>query len=111
MIVRTAYLQGEVKLEDQDRFDAFIAAQVVQLMKKFQDVRSVRVMRALSVEESGHPLYMTFESVYDSIESMEHAFTFPIRQELKTKMIQILPLFKGRLFHITQHLIADESVE
>jgi uncharacterized protein (TIGR02118 family) len=111
MIVRTAYLEGEVKPEDQDRFDDFIASEVLPLMKRFPGVRSVRVMRAQSVEESGHPLYMTFESAYDSVQAMEHAFTFPIRQELKTTMSQILPLFKGRLFHITQHLIADELVQ
>jgi hypothetical protein len=68
-------------------------------------------MRAQTIEENGQPLHMTFESVYDSVEAMNHAFTFPVRQELKAKMAQIMPLFTGRLFHITQHLIADDAVQ
>ena len=111
MIVRIAYLEGNVKPADREGFDAFIASEVVPLMKRFPGVRSVRVMRAQSIEENGPSLHMTFESVYDSVEAMNHAFTFPVRQELKAKMAQIMPLFTGRLFHITQHLIADEAVQ
>ena len=111
MIVRTAYLEGEVRPEEIEHFDAFITTEVVPIMKRFPGVRSVRVMRAMTIEDGGPSLHMTFESAYDSIEAMNHAFTFPVRQELKTKMIQIMPLFKGRLFHITQHLITDESVD
>jgi len=110
MIVRAAYLEGRVAPENMAHFDAFIAREVVPLMKRFPGVRSVRVLRAISVEEDGPQLHMTFESVYDSVEAMNHAFTFPIRQELKAKMVEILPLFTGRLFHITHELIADKTV-
>lgn len=110
MIVRTAYLEGEVAPQNMERFDAFIATEVVPIMKRFPGVMSVRVMRAQGIEDNGPALYMTFESVYDSVEAMNHAFFFPVRQELKAKMAEIIPLFKGRLFHITQHLLADDSV-
>lgn len=110
MIVRTACLEGEVKPQDIDRFDAFIATEVVPVMRRFPGVKSVRVMRAQTIEDNGPALHMTFESVYDSVEAMNHAFSFPVRQELKARMLEIMPLFKGRLFHITQHLIADECV-
>lgn len=110
MIVRTAYLEGSVKPEDIARFDDFIAAEIVPLMKRFPGACSVRVMRAQSIEDNGPSLYMTFESIYDSVEAMNHAFMFPVRQELKARMVEIMPLFKGRLFHITQQLIADEAV-
>lgn len=109
MIVRTAYLEGRVLPENAQRFDAFISTEVVPILKRFPGVKSVRVMREQGIEDGGPSLYMTFESVYDSLEAMNHAFTFPVRQELKTKMGEILPLFEGRLFHITQHLVADES--
>ena len=111
MIVRTACLEGRVAPEHVARFDAFIAAEIVPLMKRFPGVRSVRVMRAQRIEDDGPLLHMTFESVYDSVEAMDHAFTYPVRQELKARMREILPLFSGRLFHITQHLIADERVD
>lgn len=108
MIVRCAYLEGRVEAANLARFDDFIAREIVPVMKRFPGVRSVRVMRALSVEDDGPLLHMTFESVYDSVEAMNHAFDFPVRQELKARMKEILPLFTGRLFHITQELIADE---
>lgn len=108
MIVRCAYLEGRVEAANLARFDDFIAREIVPVMKRFPGVRSVRVMRALSVEDDGPLLHMTFESVYDSVEAMHHAFGFPVRQELKARMKEILPLFTGRLFHITQELIADE---
>lgn len=111
MIVRAAYLEGHVKHENLQRFDDFVAREIVPLMRRFPGVRAVRVLRAQSVEENGPSLHMTFESVYDSVQAMEHAFTFPVRQELKARMKEIAPLFSGRLFHITHHLIADERVQ
>lgn len=108
MIVRCAYLEGRVESENIVRFDAFIAREIVPVMKRFPGVRSVRVMRALNVEDDGPSLHMTFESVYDSVEAMNQAFSLPVRQELKARMKEVLPLFTGRLFHITQELIADE---
>jgi len=111
MIVRTACLEGFVNPEDIDRFDAFIAHEVVPLMKRFPGVRSVRVMRAQSIEDDGPMLLMTFESVYDTVDAMTHAFTSPVRLLLKAKIAEIMPLFNGRLFHITQKLLVDEPVE
>ena len=110
MIVRTAILEGEVLPENQEKFDDFIAAEVVPIAKRFPGVKSVRIMRALSIEDGGPSLYMTFESVYESIDAMNYAFTFPVRQEIKAKFAEIMPLFKGRLFHVTQHLITDGAV-
>ncbi|MFC7407560.1 EthD family reductase [Hydrogenophaga atypica] len=110
MIVRTAILEGEVKPEDRARFDAFVETEIVPLTTQFPGIKSVRIMRAQSIEDNGPLLYMTFESVYESVDAMNHAFTFPIRKELKAKFAEIMPLFHGRLFHITQHLITDEKV-
>lgn len=111
MIIRTACFEGTVKPGDVDRFDVFVADEVVPLMKRFPGVRSVRVLRALSIEDEGPLLYMTFESCYDSVEAMERAFADPVRQVLKAKIAQIWPLFHGRLFHITQKVLVDESVQ
>lgn len=107
MIVRCAYLEGDVLPENRARFDAFIAAEVVPLMKRFPGVQSVRVMRAAAVEDGGHSLYMSFESAYPSQEALDFALSQPIRLELRAKMKEILPLFQGRMFHITQAMIAD----
>lgn len=111
MIVRTACLQGHVEPRNIERFDAFIRTQIVPLMKQFPGVRSVRVMRALRTEDGGPHIHMTFESIYDSQDAMTLALAHPVRQQLKQRMAEILPLFTGHLFHITQRLIADEQVD
>jgi hypothetical protein len=110
MIVRTACFEGTVKPEDIDRFDAFVVDEVVPLMKRFPGVRSVRVLRAVSIEDDGPLLHMTFESSYDSVEAMERAFVDPVRQALKARIAEIWPLFHGRLFHVTQKVLSDECV-
>lgn len=97
MIVRTACLEGTVKPEDVDRLDAFVIEQLVPLMKRFPGVRAVRVLRALSIEDGGPRLHMTFESSYDSVDAMERAFADPVRQVLKAQLAQIRPWFQGRL--------------
>ncbi|SOY68873.1 conserved hypothetical protein [Cupriavidus taiwanensis] len=110
MIVRCAYLEGSVRPEHRSRFDAFINAEIVPLMKQFPGATSVRVMRANTIEEEGPSLYMTFETVYPSVEAMEQAFAQPVRRLLRQKLREIKPLFEGRVFHITQTLLADASL-
>lgn len=110
MIVRTACLEGSVQLQDIDRLDALVATEIVPLMKRFPGVQSIRVLRALSIEDDGPRLHLTFESAYESEDAMRQAFLDPVRQELKAKLALIAPWFTGRLFHITQKLIADERM-
>ncbi len=110
MIVRTACLEGRVQPQDIDRLDVLVATEIVPLMKRFPGVLSVRVLRALSIEDDGPLLHLTFESAYESEDAMRKAFLDPVRQELKAKLSLITPMFIGRLFHITQKLIADERV-
>ena len=53
MIVSCAYLEGSVRPEHRSRFDAFISAEIVPLMKQLPDATSVRVMRADTIEDDG----------------------------------------------------------
>jgi len=109
-IVRSACLEGRVKPGHADQFDAFILEQIAPLMKRFPGVRATRILRSLEVEDDGPPLYMVFESVYDSVDAMRAAFADPVRQELRQRLGEVMPLFEGRMFHITQMLSADESL-
>lgn len=107
MIVRCAYLEGDVAPENRRRFDDFMAREILPMMLQFPGVKSARIMRCESVEDGGPRIYMSFESIYASLEAMEHAFAQPIRQAFKAKLAEIMPLFSGRLFHITQALLVD----
>ena len=110
MIIRSAVLEGSVKPEDSARFDAFISNEIVPLMKQFPGVKSVRVLRANLIDEGGTPLHMIFESKYESMDAMNHAFTHPVRLELRAKLKEILELFEGRMYHVTQDVLADDPV-
>ena len=92
--------------EDQEAFDSFIHSEVVPLMSRFDGAQWVRVMRAQEADDGAPPIYMTFETAYPSQEVMLNAFSKPIRAELRAKLAEIMPLFHGRIFHITQTLMA-----
>ncbi len=110
MIVRSAILEGTVKPEDSERFDRAMRDEIVPLMKQFPGVKSVRVVRAKTIEDDGLPIHMIFESVYESVDAMNEAFKAPVRTVLKAKIKSIMEMFDGRMFHITQELLADETV-
>lgn len=75
-------------------------------MSRFDGAQSVRVMRAQDIDDGAPSIYMTFETVYLSHEAMLNAFSKPIRAELRAKLAEIMPLFHGKIFHITQTLVA-----
>lgn len=110
MIVRSACLEGQPQPGQAQTFDAFIVREIVPLMKQFPGVRATRILRSVRVEDGGPPLYLSFESVYDSQEAMQAAFEAPVRQRLRARLAQIMPLFDGRIFHITQDLLHDDRL-
>jgi hypothetical protein len=107
MIVRCVYLEGDVNKAEQERFDAFLVDEILPLMKRFPGALSTRIMKSGSIEDGGRQIYATFETVYTSQDAMAFAFTQPVRKELKAKLAEILPLFHGRMFHITQEILGE----
>jgi hypothetical protein len=108
MIARCVYLEGTIEDSKKEEFEKFLIDEILPLMKRFPGVRSVRVMSALRVEDEGRNLCISFESIYPDLATMEFAFTQPIRGMLKQKLSEIMPLFHGKMFHITQTVLADE---
>lgn len=111
MIARCVYLEGCLPEENRQDFFNSITKEIVPLMKSMPGVLSVRVLAAMEIEDEGRDLRITFESIYPSKEAMNFAFSQPIRSQLKAKFNEILPLFKGRVFHITQQVLAEESLK
>jgi hypothetical protein len=103
-------LEGSIEDSKREEFEKFLIAEILPLMKRFPGVVSVRVMSALYVEDEGRNLCISFESIYPDLAAMEFAFTQPIRGILKRKLSEIMPLFHGKMFHITQNVLADDFV-
>jgi hypothetical protein len=110
MIARCVYLEGSIEDSRKKEFEKFLIDEIVPLMKRFPGVLAVRVMTALQVEDEGRNLCISFESMYPDLATMEFAFTQPIRGMLKKKLSEIIPLFHGRMFHITQNVLVEECL-
>ena len=110
MIARCVYLEGSIGAENRVAFETFLIGEIVPLMKRFPGVLSVRVMSAMEIEDDGREISISFESLYASREAMNFAFTQPIRGQLKKKLGEILPLFNGTMFHITQNVLVDDTI-
>lgn len=112
MIVRGAYIRGSIAAAHREQVVTFLHAEIAPIMRRFPGARHVRILISDSIEEDGPNICLSFETTYDSLAAMEHAFTFPVRQELKLRMKEVLPLISGaQLFHITHTEISDGKIE
>ncbi len=100
MHVRCAIFEGTVAETDQKRFDAFIQERVVPIIASFPKIRAMRVLRTKSVEDNGPPVYQIFELEFDIAEDAAAALATPKRAESRAALAEIMPLFKGRIYHI-----------
>jgi len=104
MHVRCAIFEGVVAEADQPKFDAFIQERVVPIISGFPKIRVMRVLRTKSVEDNGPPVYQIFELQFDSAEDAAAALATPKRAESRAALAEIMPLFKGRIYHINLNL-------
>lgn len=112
MIVRGAYIRGNIPSANREQVMRFLHKEIVPIMRRFPGARHVRILISDVIEDDGANICLSFETTYDSLEAMEHAFTFPVRQELKLRMKEVLPLISdAQLFHITHTEISDGKIE
>lgn len=104
MHVRCAIFEGVVAEADQPKFDAFIRDRVVPIISGFPKIRAMRVLRTKSVEDNGPPVYQIFELQFDTAEDAAAALATPKRAESRAALAEIMPLFKGRIYHLNLNL-------
>ena len=104
MHVRCAIFEGTVAEADQPKFDACIKDKVMPIILGFPKIRAMRVLRARSVEDDGPPVYQIFELQFDTAEDAAAALATPKRAESRAALAEIMPLFKGRIYHINLNL-------
>ncbi|MEE9251656.1 MAG: hypothetical protein V3U93_11145 [Alphaproteobacteria bacterium] len=100
MYVRCAYFEGDVDPADRERFDSFMEAEIMPRLAKMPRVRAVRLLRGRAFEDDAPHFYQTIEQDYDSLEDIQNALASEIRAALREKLLEIMPLFEGRLSHI-----------
>jgi uncharacterized protein (TIGR02118 family) len=100
MIIRTAVLEGDVPAADRAHFDRQMVEMVQPAIGRYPGIRDVK-LRWLAEQEAGAPpVYMTFDLYFDSLEAMHAALASDIRQEVRQQLGAIMPLFKGRVYHL-----------
>jgi hypothetical protein len=105
MYVRCAYFQGDVDPADRERFDRFMDEEIMPRLVHMPKVRAIRLLRGRKFEDDGPRFYQTIEQDYDSLADIEAALASEVRGEMRHKLAEIMPLFKGKLSH-TNHEVS-----
>jgi hypothetical protein len=100
MHVRAGIFEGTVDPKDQPAFDAFIQEKVLPILTSFPKIRQARVLRSKSVEDDGPPIYQVFEMQFDTAEDCAAALASPTRARSRAALAEVMPMFKGRIYHI-----------
>jgi hypothetical protein len=100
MFIRFAYFEGQVDNRDQKLFDNVVVNEMLPLIKSFPEIRDVKVLKNVWVEENAPPIYMCLQLTFDSKEDMEIALQSKQRAASKAKAEEIVPLLNGRVYHM-----------
>lgn len=100
MIIRTAVLEGEVPEADRAHFDRQMVEMVQPAIARYPGIREVKLRWAAEQEAGAPPVYVSFDLYFDSLQAMHEALASEIRQEVRQQLGQIMPLFKGRVYHL-----------
>lgn len=100
MIIRSAYLEGSVDAADRAEFDRRMREVVLPAILTYPRIRDVKIRRLALPEPGAPPVDTVFDLHFDSIEDMEFALASATRQEVRAKIAEAMPLFKGRVYHL-----------
>lgn len=100
MIIRSAVLEGSVAEENRAQFDHHMGFTVLAAIARYPGIREVRLRRPVEHEAGAPPVYMVFDLWFDTLADMHAALASPIRQEVRSKIGEVMEHFKGRVYHL-----------
>jgi hypothetical protein len=103
MRVRCAIFEGTV--DGRTRRPSTFIADKVRRSGGLSKIRAAQVLRK-SVEDNGPPVCQVFELQFDSAEDIAAALASPNRAKSRAALAEIMPLFKGRIYHV--NLVLNE---
>jgi uncharacterized protein (TIGR02118 family) len=104
MIIRSAFLEGTVAPENRAKFDAHMRDVVVPLIGTYPGIRGVHLRQVVEADEGAPPLYMTFDLMFDTLETMHAALASDTRTSVRRQLGEIMPLLEGRVYHVVSEL-------
>src|ERR1044072_7703331 len=99
MIVRSAYLEGDVASGDSAAFDRG-CDQVVKAIQSYPCIRAVKLRRLARPEEGAPPVLAIFDLYFDTLEDMDTALASETRQQVRATIAASLSMFRGRVYHL-----------
>lgn len=103
MIIRSAYLEGDVAQADLASFDLG-CNKVLEAIGTYPRIRQVKLRRVCRTEESAPPVRAIFDLYFDSLEDMDAALASETRQLVRSTIADSISMFRGRVYH----LVLDE---
>lgn len=100
MIIRSAVLEGEVAPADRAHFDSQMVETVRPAILRYPGIRDCKLRWMAEQEAGAPPVHVIFDLYFDSLEAMHQALASEIRQEVRQQLGTIMPLFKGRVYHL-----------
>lgn len=108
MITRTALLEGDVALEDQAGFDAYMRDIVVPEILRYPGIRGVDLHRSIQADANAPAIYMRFDLHFDDRAAMEAALASPVRAEVQERIKAGMGPFTGRVSHIVYEKVRGD---
>lgn len=100
MIIRSAILEGSVPEADREAFDTQMAGTVLDAIATYPGLREVRLRRPAETEAGAPAVYVQFDLYFDSLAAMHAALDTPVRHQVREVIAAVMPLFKGRVYHL-----------
>jgi uncharacterized protein (TIGR02118 family) len=100
MIIRSAVLEGDVPPADRAHFDRQMTGTVLPAILRYPGIRDCKLRWAAEQEAGAPPIYLIFDLYFDDLAAMHAALASETRQEVRRQLGEIMPLFKGRVYHL-----------
>ena len=73
---------------------------VLQAIATYPGLREVRLRKPAEAEPGAPAVYVQFDLYFDDLPAMHAALASPVRQEVRETIAAVMPLFKGRVYHL-----------
>ncbi len=109
MIIRSAFLEGQVAEADQPEFDRHMRGTVVSEILTYPGIRRVTLRKLAHADAGVTAAYMQFDLHFDSLAAMEAALASPVRQAVQQRIKAGMGPFTGRVTHVVSEMIEDRA--
>jgi hypothetical protein len=100
LIIRTAVLEGSVAEADRALFDRQMAQDVLQAIATYPGLQQVRLRRPAETEAGAPAIYVQFDLYFATLDAMHTALASDVRMKVRETIAAVMPLFKGRVYHL-----------